>query len=76
LRVDFAGRVVLVKCYSGVANAACEVFDALACGTVVRTLCGDYAFLIVPRSERRRRDPLCGSDPSYRAEIHAASGLC
>ena len=23
------GHVVLVKCYSGMANAACEVFDAL-----------------------------------------------
>ena len=29
LGVDFAGHVVLVKCYSGMANAACEVFDAL-----------------------------------------------
>ena len=29
LGVDYAGHVVLVKCYSGMANAACEVFDAL-----------------------------------------------
>ena len=29
LEVDYAGHVVLVKCYSGMANAACEVFDAL-----------------------------------------------
>ena len=28
LGVDYAGHVVLVKCYSGMANAACEVFDA------------------------------------------------
>ena len=26
LGVDYAGHVVLVKCYSGMANAACEVF--------------------------------------------------
>ena len=28
LKVDYAGHMVLVKCFSGMANAACEVFDA------------------------------------------------
>ena len=37
LGVDFAGHVVLVKCYSGMANAACEVFDALQWKNVVGT---------------------------------------
>ena len=50
--VDFAGHVVLVKCYSGMANAACEVFDALKWKNVVGTLSGDDTFLIVARSER------------------------
>ena len=44
--------VVLVKCYSGMANAACEVFDALQWKNVVGTLSGDDTFLIVARSER------------------------
>ena len=52
LGVDFAGHVVLVKCYSGMANAACEVFDALKWKNVVGTLSGDDTFLIVARSER------------------------
>ena len=52
LGVDFAGHVVLVKCYSGMANAACEVFDALKWKNVVGTLSGDDTFLIVTRSER------------------------
>ena len=52
LGVDFAGHVVLVKCYSGMANAACEVFDALQWKNVVGTLSGDDTFLIVARSER------------------------
>ena len=39
LGVDYAGHVVLVKCYSGMAN-------------VVGTLSGDDTFLIVARSER------------------------
>ena len=52
LSVDYAGHVVLVKCYSGMANAACEVFDALQWKNVVGTLSGDDTFLIVARSER------------------------
>ena len=52
LGVDYAGHVVLVKCYSGMANAACEVFDALQWKNVVGTLSGDDTFLIVARSER------------------------
>ena len=50
--VDYAGHVVLVKCYSGMANAACEVFDALQWKNVVGTLSGDDTFLVVARSER------------------------
>ena len=52
LGVDYAGHVVLVKCYSGMANAACEVFDALKWKNVVGTLSGDDTSLIVARSER------------------------
>ncbi len=44
LGVDYAGHVVLVKCYSGMANAACEVFDALQWKNVVGTLSGDDTF--------------------------------
>ena len=50
--VDSAGHMVLVKCYSGMANAACEVFDALQWKNVVGTLSGDDTFLVVARSER------------------------
>lgn len=52
LGVDYAGHVVLVKCYSGMANAACEVFDALKWKNVVGTLSGDDTFIAVARSER------------------------
>ena len=52
VRVDSAGHIVLVKCYNGMANAACEVFDALKWKNVVGTLSGDDTFLIVARSER------------------------
>ena len=52
LKVDYAGHFVLVKCYSGMANAACEVFDSMTWDDVVGTLSGDDTFLIVARSER------------------------
>ena len=51
LGVDYAGHVVLVKCYSGMANAACEVFDAKQWDNVVGTLSGDDTFFILMRNE-------------------------
>ena len=51
LRVDYAGHIVLVKCYSGMANAACEVFDAMEWPTVVGTLSGDDTFFVLARTE-------------------------
>lgn len=51
LKVDYAGHIVLVKCYSGMANAACEVFDAMPWEGVVGTLSGDDTFLALMRTE-------------------------
>ena len=50
-KVDYAGHMVLVKCFSGMANAACEVFDAKQWDNVVGTLSGDDTFFILMRSE-------------------------
>ena len=51
LKADFAGHFVLVKCYTGMANAACEVFDAKQWNNVVGTLSGDDTFFILMRTE-------------------------
>ncbi len=51
LKVDYAGNMVLVKCYSGMANAACEVFDSMHWDQVVGTLSGDDTFFILMRTE-------------------------
>lgn len=51
IRADSAGHLVLVKCYTGMANAACEVFDAMVWNDVVGTLSGDDTFMILMRSE-------------------------
>ena len=43
--------MVLVKCYSGMANAACEMFDSMHWENVVGTLSGDDTFFILMRTE-------------------------
>ena len=55
IRVDSAGHIVLVKCYNGMANAACELFDGLHWENVVGTLAGDDTFFILARTERDAR---------------------
>lgn len=57
LKVDYSGYNVLVKCYSGMANAACELFDAMSWEQeVVGTLAGDDTFLVLMRSEQQAKD--------------------
>ena len=56
LKVDYAGHMVLVKCFSGMANAACEVFDAKQWEDVVGTLSGDDTFFILMRTEQAAAD--------------------
>lgn len=56
IKVDYAGHLVLVKCFSGMANAACEVFDAKHWNDVVGTLSGDDTFFVLMRSEQAAHD--------------------
>lgn len=56
IKVDYAGHMVLVKCFSGMANAACEVFDAKQWEDVVGTLSGDDTFFILMRTEQAAAD--------------------
>ena len=47
LSIDFASNIVLVKCFSGMANAACELFDSITWDNVVGTLSGDDTFIVI-----------------------------
>ena len=49
--IDYAGNTIVIKCYHGMANAACEVFDAMTWEEVVGTLSGDDTFLVLMRTE-------------------------
>lgn len=55
LKADYAGHFVMVKCYPGMASAACEVFDAMVWNDVVGTLSGDDTFLVLMRSQESAR---------------------
>lgn len=58
VKIDYSGNIVLVKCYNGMANAACEVFDTMVWNDVVGTLAGDDTFMVLMRSETAAVD-LC-----------------
>lgn len=68
LKIDYAGHTVLVKCFSGMANAACELFDSMKWGEeVVGTLSGDDTFLILMRTEKDAQQ-LCQTLSQYVAK--------
>lgn len=49
--VDAARNIVVVKCYTGMANAACAALDSLHWKDVVGTLAGDDTIFIVMRDD-------------------------
>lgn len=50
--VDCAGNMVVVKCFTGMANAACAVLDAMNHEGVVGTLAGDDTIFVLMRDEK------------------------
>ena len=50
--VDYAQNLVVVKCYTGMANAACAVLDAMNHEGVVGTLAGDDTIFVLMRDEK------------------------
>lgn len=53
---DYAGNMVVVKCISGMASAACEAIDNLIEKGVVGTLAGDNTFFVLCRDEKSAGD--------------------
>lgn len=51
LSVDFSGNMVVVKTFSGAANAAAETIDVLDFKEVVGTLAGDDTIFILVRNQ-------------------------
>ncbi len=49
--VDYAQNLVVVKCYTGMANAACAALDSIHWEGMVGTIAGDDTILVVMRNE-------------------------
>lgn len=54
--IDYAQNIVVVKCHTGMANAACATFDAANITDVIGTLSGDDTFLIITRTADSAKD--------------------
>lgn len=52
LRADHAGNMVAIKCYSGMANAACAAVDHMNSDRIVGTLAGDDTIFVLCRDEK------------------------
>lgn len=51
INLDYAMNTVVIKCFSGMANAACAAIDAMRWDGVVGTLAGDDTIFVLCRSE-------------------------
>ena len=54
--VDFAGNFVVVKCYSGMANAVCVAVDTGQWDGLVGTIAGDDTIFLLPRTQRQAEE--------------------
>ncbi len=51
LKIDYSGNTIVIKCRTGLANAACAVFDAMEIDNVVGTIAGDDTIFVLMRNE-------------------------
>ena len=51
ISMDYAQNIVVLKCHSGLANAACKVVDDRKLGSVVGTIAGDDTVFILTKTE-------------------------
>jgi len=48
---DYAGNIIVIKCYTGMAQAACAAFDSMRWEGLVGTLAGDDTIFALCRTE-------------------------
>ncbi len=53
ISIDYAMNDVVVKCYSGMASAACAAIDSMDIPDVIGTVSGDDTLLIIAKSEEK-----------------------
>ena len=55
---DYAGNTLVVKCYTGMAQAACAALDSMHWDGLVGTLAGDDTIIVVTKSEEQSKQLL------------------
>lgn len=55
IHVDYAMNNVVLKCHSGMANAACAAIDQIHLEAVIGTLAGDDTILVITRTEEQAK---------------------
>ena len=55
-KIDFAKNLIVIKCYTGMANAACAAIDTMELSGVVGTIAGDDTILIVAKDDEYAAD--------------------
>ena len=53
ISIDYAGNIVVVKCLSGMAQAACAAMDSMHWDQVVGTLGGEDTFICITKNEEQ-----------------------
>lgn len=65
--IDFAGNIVVIKCHTGMANAACQALDDMELAYVVGTIAGDNTIFALTKNEQAAKQlitaiqTICGS---------------
>lgn len=54
--IDSAGNMLVIKCYTGMANAVCAALDTMHWSGVVGTLAGDDTIFVVMRDDHNARE--------------------
>lgn len=55
ISVDYASNIVVMKCHSGLADAACKVVDERKISSVMGTIAGDDTVFILTRTENHAK---------------------
>ena len=54
--IDYAGNITVVKCYAGMANAACASIDALHFEMSIGSIAGDDTIFILNRTPEAAKE--------------------
>lgn len=51
LSIDYSGNIIVLKTFSGAANAACEAIDAFGIEHIIGTIAGDNTIFVLVRED-------------------------